>query len=120
MHCIVTERAKVFIVKLESGRLQEGEEGEKKQPRQPLPRKILDLFAISDKCNGRLVVYVNDNKVDVEEEPEVHLLDPDVVPAEVLLHHKHEPIKITSEENQQTSPRATYRTDPVTKHLGEV
>ena len=81
------------LAKLEGGRLQEGEEEEKKQPRQPLPRKIVDLFAISDKCNGRLVVHINDNKVDVEDEPGVHLLDPDVVPVEVLLHHKHEPIK---------------------------
>ena len=77
--------------------------------RQPLPRKIVDLFAISDKCNGRLVVHINDNKVDVEDEPGVHLLDPDVV-AGVLLHHQHEPIKITPEEKQQTSPKATYQT----------
>ena len=77
-----------------------------------MPRKILDLFAISDKCNGRLVVLVNDNKVDVEEDPEVHLLDPDVVAeVEVLLHQKNERIKITSEENQH---RPCYRT------LGEV
>ena len=62
-------------------------------------RLIIPDFALSDKPNGRLVVLINDNKDDVEDEPEVHLLDADVVAEEVKLHHGHEPSKITSEEN---------------------
>ena len=42
-------------------------------------------------------MYDYDNKEDVDDEPEVHHLDADVVPAEVKLHH--EPSEITSEEN---------------------
>ena len=42
---------------------------------------------------------MKDNKDDVEDEPEVHLLDADVVAEEVDFHHGHEPSKITSEEN---------------------
>ena len=49
-------------------------------------------------------MLVNDNKDDVEDEPEVHLLDADVVVEEVNLHHGHEPTEITSEENIRSQP----------------
>ena len=45
-------------------------------------------FALSDKHNSRLVVLIIDNKDDVEDELEVHLLDADVVAEEVQLHHE--------------------------------
>ena len=45
-------------------------------------------FALSDKHNSRLVVLIIDNKDDVEDELEVHLLDADVVAEEVQLQHE--------------------------------
>ena len=44
---------------------------------------IIYDFALSDKHNSRLVVLIIDNKDDVEDELEVHLLDADVVAEEV-------------------------------------
>ena len=54
-------------------------------------------------------MYDYDNKEDVDDEPEVHHLDADVVPAEVKLHH--EPSEITSEENIRRQIQASL--DPV-------
>ena len=52
-------------------------------------------------------MYDYDNKEDVDDEPEVHHLDADVVAAEVKLHH--EPSEITSEENIR---RQTLNSNP--------
>ena len=46
--------------------------------RQSPPYSFLTLL-FSDNLNGHLVVLVNDNKDDVEDEPEVHLLDADAM-----------------------------------------
>ena len=73
--------------------------GEREEAATSVSALFIPDFALSDNHNGRLVVLVNDNKDDVEDEPEVHLLDADVVAEEVKLHHGHEPSKITSEEN---------------------
>ena len=51
------------------------------------------------------------NKDHVNDEPEVHHLDADVVPEEVNLHHGHEPSEITSEENIRRQIQASL--DPV-------
>ena len=49
---------------------------------------IIYDFALSDKLSSRLVVLIIDNKDDVEDELEVHLLDADVVAEEVQLQHE--------------------------------
>ena len=51
------------------------------------------------------------NKDHVDDEPQVHHLDADVVPEEVNLHHGHEPSEITSEENIRRQIQASL--DPV-------
>ena len=74
----MTGRANVFNFKFESGcsRRKKGEEREKKQPRQS-PPYLFPALLFQINHNGRLVVLINDNKDDVEDEPEVHLLDAD-------------------------------------------
>ena len=62
--------------------------GEREEAATSVSALIIYDFALSDKLNSRLVVLVIDNKDDFEDEPEVHLLDADVVAAEVQLQHE--------------------------------
>ena len=57
--------------------------GEREEAATSVSALFIPDFALSDNHNGRLVVLINDNKDDVEDEPEVHLLDADVVAKEV-------------------------------------
>ena len=62
--------------------------GEREEAATSVSALIIYDFALSDKLNSHLVVLVFDNKDDVEDELEVHLLDADVVAEEVQLHHE--------------------------------
>ena len=57
--------------------------GEREEAATSVSALIIYDFALSDKLNSHLVVLVFDNKDDVEDELEVHLLDADVVAEEV-------------------------------------
>ena len=87
---------------------EKGRGGEREEAATSVSALFIPDFALSDNPNGHLVVLVNDNKDDIEDEPEVHLLDADVVAEEVKLHHgHHEPSDITSEENIRSQPLNT-------------
>ena len=62
--------------------------GEREEAATSVSALIIYDFALSDKLNSRLVVLIIDNKDDVEDELEVHLLDADVVAEEVQLQHE--------------------------------
>ena len=62
--------------------------GEREEAATSVSALIIYDFALSDKHSNRLVVLIIDNKDDVEDELEVHLLDADVVAEEVQLQHE--------------------------------
>ena len=66
---------------------EKGRGGEREEAATSVSALFIPDFALSDNLNGHLVVLVNDNKDDVEDEPEVHLLDADAGPQVHPRHH---------------------------------